>query len=148
MVLVQVRRLGVILVMGLALTGCMTSPTESASDDARQVCTRIGYENGSRSSDVDGSTDTPLGSTKWDEASERFNEHANLAARAARADPRWNDLSNAVTDIQRLAELSSTIENLTMPQADRDAAQAQKDAMNPPEVVRSLDQECRKAQAQ
>ncbi|WP_426364091.1 hypothetical protein [Streptomyces sp. E-08] len=77
-----------------------------------------------------------------------LNEEANLAARAARVDPRWNDLSNTVTDFQRLAELSSTIEDQSLTQADRDAAQAQKDAMNPSEVVRSLDQECRKAQAQ
>ncbi|MFF4869865.1 hypothetical protein [Streptomyces sp. NPDC000961] len=148
MIVVEVRRLGVVLVAGLALTGCMASPTESALEAARQTCTNLGYEDGSRSSDDDGSSGTSSWSNeKWAEITEDFNDEANRVARAAREDPRWDNLSNAITDIQRLMELQAKIEDQSLDQVDRDAAQAQKDAMQPQEILRSLDQECRKAMA-
>ncbi|MEU9705103.1 hypothetical protein [Streptomyces sp. NPDC047981] len=136
------------LVMGLVLTGC-ASPSETAGADARQTCENLGYNDASESADEDSSgnaTDT-WSAGKWAEVAEDLDEEVNRAARAARADRSWDRLSNAVTDFQRLTELKATIENTSLPQADRDAAQAQHEALNGPEVVRAMEQECRKALA-
>lgn len=146
-ILVRVRRLGVALAAGLALTGC-TSPSESASADARQACENLGYDSdGSWSGGSDAPTVGDWDAAKWTEVSESINEEVNRAARAAREDRSWDRLSNAVTDFHRLTELRATIENANLAQADRDSAQTQYDALNPPTVVRILQQECRKALA-
>ncbi|MFC8464778.1 hypothetical protein [Streptomyces sp. NPDC057250] len=133
--------------MGLALAGC-SSPTDAALTDARQTCTSLGYGGDSKSTATSATSDpSTWDAVKWAELAESTDERADQAARAAREDPRWDRLSNAVTDFHKLTELRGTIENPEVPLADRNAAQAQYDAMNSPGVVRSLEQECRKALA-
>ncbi|MFI8296819.1 hypothetical protein ACIGCZ_12805 [Streptomyces nigra] len=114
------------------------------------MCTNLGYESGTRDDSSESSDSGTDGwdATKWTEVADDFNEEANRAARAAREDRRWDKLSNAVTDFQALAELTAKAKDETLPQYDRDDAQAQIDRLGPQEVVRVLDQECRKAQAQ
>ncbi len=146
-ILVGIRRLGVALVAGLALVSC-SSQTDTALADAQQVCTDLGYENGASDRSDDSSAVDGWTSAEWDEAEADLNDTANRAARAARADRRWDRLSNAVTDLQAGAEPLAKIKDETLPQYDRDAAQAELDRLNPTEVLRVLDQECRKAQAQ
>lgn len=147
--MVRIRRLGVGLVVGLALAAC-TSETDTALADARQVCSDLGYEGGSRD-ESGGSSDggtADWDSAKWAEAAAGINDTANQAAKAARADQRWDKLSNAVTDFQALTELTAKVKDETLPQYDRDTAQAQVDRLGPHEVIRVLDQECRKVQAE
>ncbi|MCM1946405.1 hypothetical protein NC315_13600 [Streptomyces sp. G2] len=147
MIVVQVRRLGVVLVAALALAGC-ASPTESALADAQQACENFGYgSDGSWTGGEDAPTVGDWDAAKWKEVAAELTDTVNIAARAAREDRSWDSLSNAFTDFQKLTVYRGTIENLSMPQADRDAAQAQYDALNPPGVVRTMEQECRKALA-
>ncbi|WP_282703291.1 hypothetical protein [Streptomyces sp. CC219B] len=148
-ILVRIRRLGLGLVAGLVLVSC-SSQTDSALADAQQVCTNLGYESGTRDDSTESSDSGTDGwdAAKWAEVADDFNEEANRAARAAREDRRWDKLSNAVTDFQALTELTAKAKDETLPQTDRDDAQAQIDRLGPQEVVRVLDQECRKAQAQ
>ncbi|MFJ5788209.1 hypothetical protein [Streptomyces hydrogenans] len=70
---------------------------------------------------------------------------ADEAALAARLDPRWDRLSNALSDVQEVFSHWSTVEDTTLSQEQRDAARVQADQLNAVDLVRAIDQECRKA---
>ena len=146
--MVRIRKLDLGLVAGLALVAC-SAQGDTALADAQQVCTSLGYESGTlgSSSESSGGDIYTWDADKWAKAADASNDVANQAARAARGDRRWDKLSNAVTDFQRLIELAARARDESLPQADRDDAQAQIDQTGPQEVVRSIRQECRKAQA-
>ncbi|MGW4434348.1 hypothetical protein ACWELO_00910 [Streptomyces sp. NPDC004596] len=146
--MVRIRRYALGFSAGLALAAC-SSQTDSALADAQQVCTDLGYENGTsdRANGSSGSSIDDWSSGEWAEAEAKLNDIANRAARAAREDRRWDRLSNAVTDLVAGAGPLAKVKDETLPQYDRDAAQAELDRINPKKVLRALDQECRKVQA-
>lgn len=138
------RRLGVTLMAGLALAAC-TSSTDTALADVQAACTEMGYEDGkSKESD---SSDTTWTSDDWVNTADQYDDIANRVASAARDDGRWNRLSNALTDWQAATEKMVVVQDETLPQADRDAAQAEVDQLDVQSIYRVVSQECRKAQA-
>ncbi|WP_326664323.1 hypothetical protein [Streptomyces canus] len=109
------------------------------------ACTEMGYENGkSKESD---SSDTTWTSDDWAETAEQYDDIANRVASAARDDARWNRLSNALTDWQADTEQMAILTDESLPQAERDAAQAEVDRLDAQALYRVVSQECRKAQA-
>lgn len=144
-----VRRLGVSLVVGVALAGCAASATDTALADVRQACTNLGYKSDGSSGDgSSASSGETWDAAKWSEAADGVDDVANQAARAARADQRWDRLSNAITDLQSMTDLKVDVEDPNLSLADRNNAQAKIDQIGPDGVFRTLDQECRKALAQ
>lgn len=142
--MVPVRRLGMVLVAGLALAAC-TSSADTTLSNVQAACTEMGYENGkSKESD---SSDTTWTSDDWAETAEQYDDIANRVASAARDDARWNRLSNALTDWQADTEQMAILTDESLPQAERDAAQAEVDRLDAQALYRVVSQECRKAQA-
>ncbi|MFM9641530.1 hypothetical protein [Streptomyces turgidiscabies] len=146
MILVLVRRVGIALVAGVALAAC-ASGTDSALADAQQACTDMGFEDG-KSVESDGSSVGKQSADEWAEDAADYDEIADQVARAAREDRRWDRLSNAVTDFQGAIEQMVTVADESLPQADRDAAQAAIDRLDVQQIGRVVNQECRKIQAQ
>ncbi|WP_405860127.1 hypothetical protein OG407_20885 [Streptomyces sp. NBC_01515] len=134
------------LAVGLALAACGGKGYDALAS-VRQACSDMGYTDGTYTG-ADESDDAEWSSEDWTKLAVDLNKTANQVARAARDDGRWNRLSNAVTDFQAGAEQLAIVHDETLPQADRDAAQAKVDRVGPQRVVQVLDQECRKAQAE
>ncbi|CAG7626086.1 hypothetical protein SBRY_20226 [Actinacidiphila bryophytorum] len=105
----------------------------------------MGYEDGkSKESD---SSDTTWTSDDWADTADQYDDIANRVASAARDDGRWNRLSNALTDWQAAMEKMVVVQDETLPQAERDAAQAEIDQLGVQSTYQVVSQECRKAQA-
>ncbi|MGW3829157.1 hypothetical protein ACWEAF_45050 [Streptomyces sp. NPDC005071] len=145
MIPMWVRRLVLALLAGVALAAC-TSTADASLADARQACTDMGFENG-KSVESDDDSDSLQTAAQWKETADDYDKTANLLARAAREDRRWDSLSNAVTDFQAMMDAAATSEDSSQPQADRDAAKAELDQMDSNATFRVIAQECRKAQA-
>lgn len=129
----------------MTLTAC-TSGAHAALADAQQACADLGYVDGKIKSSETDDSDDPWSASEWAETADGYDATADRAARAARADARWNRLSNAITDFQAMTEQMAIVENTTLPQSDRDAAQVQLDQLDLNAMTRTIDQECRKAQ--
>lgn len=142
----RIRRLGLGLVAGAALVAC-SAQGSTALADVRQACTDMGFEDG-KSTESDGSSVGEQSADEWAEDAADYDEIADQVARAAREDRRWDRLSNALTDFQAVMEQMVTVTDESLPQVDRDAAQAQIDRLDVQEIGRIVNQECRKIQAQ
>lgn len=117
----------------MSLTACAPSEINPLAE-VRSVCSDLGYANGSLPAPSSApSPERTRSTSEWSSLAERYAGIANRAAGAARRDARWNDLSNALTDFQ-----STLVAK----------AQDQESSVDVQEVRRTVDRECRKAQAE
>ncbi|MEU9331399.1 hypothetical protein AB0D91_48275 [Streptomyces canus] len=129
----------------MAAIGCTSNQEGKALRDVQQACINLGF-GGSDSGD--GSDDDAATTSKeLTDLSDSMDETANTVARAARIDPRWNRLSNAVTDGQEWAKQMAIARDQTQTELDRSTAQEQADQLEPLHLAQVMRQECRKAQA-
>ena len=133
------RRLAMlVLVLGGLVVSCVASDEEQARKHAAKACADFGYG-------VDSGSTTPSTAEELGNAASGSQSVADEAALAARLDSRWDRLSNALTDAQEFLELAAIFENESLPQAERDAARANADQLDAPNMLRTFEQECRKA---
>ncbi|WP_426567337.1 hypothetical protein [Streptomyces canus] len=132
------------LILRGLLMGCGQSDVEKAREHAVNACRDYGYDGDNEGT---GSADSTTPDTSEDLAgyARDIGPVADEAALAARLDLRWDRLANALSDVQRLLKHASTSQDVTLPQEQRDAAQAQVEQLAPAALVRTVNQECRKA---
>ncbi|MFF3604159.1 hypothetical protein [Streptomyces sp. NPDC002463] len=128
------------LVAGSLVVSCASSQ-EEARAHAAKACADYGY--GRESSDGS-ERETTVDEYRKLGADDSV---ADEAALAARKDSRWDRLSNAMTDSQEFLKQAAIASDETLPQEERDAARAAIERLNGESLIRTVEQECRKATA-
>ncbi|MEU7039307.1 MMPL family transporter [Streptomyces sp. NPDC046237] len=123
-----------VLVMGSLAVSC-TSSHEEARVRVAEAC-----------ADYDESLDPGSSSTRRAKDEELRNVTEEVAL-AARQDSRWDRLTTAMRDEQKLREQAAIFADNERSQAEWDAAEAEMARLDPARIRIAIDQECRKATA-
>ncbi|MFG2473550.1 hypothetical protein [Streptomyces fagopyri] len=91
------------------LASCGASPADTAAADARKACVYFGSGEGNTSSE--GQSDP--NETDWTNLASGTDHATNIAARAARADRRWQRLADAFSTLYRYVEAKATERDTT-----------------------------------
>jgi hypothetical protein len=133
-----------VLALGGLLVACGQPGVGEAREHAVNACRDFGYDGDTGDTESSDST-TPQTSEELTGYARGIGPVADEAALAARLDPRWDRLSNALSDVQEMFRRASTSEDAALSQEQRDTARAQVDQLDPAGLVRTIQQECRKA---
>lgn len=141
------KGLVVLSVVGMALVSCgseSNSESNGGLSHARQACTKMGYKDGKAAKSTGDSTPEDV---DWAESAAHYDKITDLGASAAQADPRWDRLSNALTDWSAVVENLATAADENESDEAREAARTEILELDGGAIKRAVDQECRKAQA-
>lgn len=142
----RIHSVALLAVVGVAAIACTPSQENEALRDVRQACTNLGI--GDSESGDDSDDDGATTSKELADLADRMDNTVNAVAKAARTDPRWDRLSNAITDSQEWAKQMAIAIDETRSEVDRSSAQEQANQLEPLHILQVVRQECRKAQAQ
>ncbi|MFF2385161.1 hypothetical protein [Streptomyces sp. NPDC058108] len=96
--------MAVAIVAAALLASCAPSPADTAATDARKACVYFGAGEGGTSSE--GQADP--NDTDWTNLATGTDRATDIAARAARADRRWQRLADAFSTLYRYVEDKAT----------------------------------------